>query len=139
MLTRVTDDPWIDAFRDFEAGVCLAHQPPPPSIAHSYPACTTGELGGDVFILVRGELHVLDSDGSTCIFRIGEGTVFGESTVLRHMEVREMESRAAGSWSVCCWKPRQRYDIGGHVRLVSPTNDLGCVTSTHRLSHISHT
>lgn len=46
-----------------------------------------GEVGGDVFILVRGELHVLDLDQETFLFRIPEGSMFGEATVLRHMEV----------------------------------------------------
>jgi hypothetical protein len=41
-----------------------------------------------VFILVRGELHVLDTDQQTCLLKVPEGTVFGETTVLRHMEVR---------------------------------------------------
>lgn len=54
-----------------------SHSPRPPP----------GEVGGDVFILVRGELHVVESDGSTSLFRIPEGTVFGEATVLRHLEV----------------------------------------------------
>jgi hypothetical protein len=47
-----------------------------------------GEVRGDVFILVRGELHVLDSDQKTMLFKIPEGTVFGEGTVLKHLEVR---------------------------------------------------
>lgn len=40
-----------------------------------------------MFILVRGELHVLDAD-QTFLATIPEGTVFGEETVLRHLEVR---------------------------------------------------
>ena len=51
-----------------------------------------------MFILVRGELHVLDSDQSTCMFKVSEGTVFGEATVLRHMEVRL--ARAQGGLGV---------------------------------------
>ena len=47
-----------------------------------------GEVGGDVFILMRGELHVLDIDNETFLFKIPEGTVFGEATVLQHVEVR---------------------------------------------------
>jgi hypothetical protein len=48
----------------------------------------SGETGGDVFILMRGELHMLDLDLETKLFRIPEGTVFGEGYVLRHLEVR---------------------------------------------------
>lgn len=41
-----------------------------------------------MFILVRGELHVLDNnDRSSSMFKVAEGTVFGEATVLRQMEV----------------------------------------------------
>ncbi len=42
-----------------------------------------------MFILMRGDLHVLDLDQSTFLFKVPEGTVFGEGTVLRHLEVRE--------------------------------------------------
>lgn len=51
-------------------------------------ACA-GEVGGDVFILVRGDLHVLDTDQETFLLKIPEGTVFGETTVLRHMDVSQ--------------------------------------------------
>jgi len=58
---------------------CLTHQP-------YVVTPKKGELGGDLFILVRGELHVLDTDQETFLFKIPEGAVFGESTVLRHIE-----------------------------------------------------
>jgi hypothetical protein len=48
----------------------------------------TGEPGGDVFILMRGELLQLDADKVTRLAAIPEGSVFGEGTVLRHLEVR---------------------------------------------------
>jgi hypothetical protein len=47
-----------------------------------------GETGGDVFILIRGEISMLDSDG-TFLFKVPEGTIFGEATVLRHLQVRK--------------------------------------------------
>lgn len=50
--------------------------------------CHAGESNSDVFILLRGELHVLDLDQQTFLFKVPEGTVFGEGTVLRHVEVR---------------------------------------------------
>lgn len=46
-----------------------------------------GEPGGDVFILMRGELHQLDVDRETTIAKIPEGSVFGETVVLRNLEV----------------------------------------------------
>ncbi|KAF8058454.1 esf2 [Scenedesmus sp. PABB004] len=54
-----------------------------------------GESGGDVFILLRGELHVLDLDATTCLAKIPEGSVFGEGTVLRHMEARHAAQHGA--------------------------------------------
>lgn len=56
---------------------------------------TTGEPGGDVFILMRGELLQLDVDLQTTIARIPEGSVFGETVVLRNLEVTE-------ALGVCC-------------------------------------
>ena len=47
-----------------------------------------GEPGGDVFILMRGELLQLDVDKETTIAKIPEGSVFGETVVLRNLEVR---------------------------------------------------
>jgi hypothetical protein len=41
-----------------------------------------------VFILIRGELHMVDMDKETLLAKIPEGGVFGEGTVLRHLEVR---------------------------------------------------
>lgn len=49
--------------------------------------CHPGETGGDVFILLRGELVMLDLDQTTILFRISPGTVFGEGTVIRQLEV----------------------------------------------------
>lgn len=46
-----------------------------------------GEPGGDMFILMRGELLQLDVDGSTMLAKIPEGSVFGETVVLRNLEV----------------------------------------------------
>lgn len=46
-----------------------------------------GEPGGDVFILMRGELLQLDVDRETTIAKIPEGSVFGETVVLRNLEV----------------------------------------------------
>jgi hypothetical protein len=40
-----------------------------------------------VFILLRGELVMLDLDQTTILFRISPGTVFGEGTVIRQLEV----------------------------------------------------
>lgn len=57
----------------------------------------TGEPGGDVFILMRGELVQLDVDLATRLGSVAEGSVFGEGTVLRQLEVR----RQAGSSCVC--------------------------------------
>ncbi|GBG00035.1 voltage-gated ion channel [Raphidocelis subcapitata] len=57
-----------------------------------------GEVGGDVFILVRGEVHVLDADGETLLLKIPEGSVFGEETVLRHMEGFPRAKRADNVW-----------------------------------------
>ncbi len=48
---------------------------------------SSGEAGSEVFILMRGELHVLDLDQETFLFAIPEGSVFGEGSVLRHLEV----------------------------------------------------
>jgi hypothetical protein len=46
------------------------------------------EAGGDIFILVRGELHVMDTNQEHAVFKVPEGTVFGEASVLKHIEVR---------------------------------------------------
>jgi hypothetical protein len=40
-----------------------------------------------VFILMRGELLQLDVDRETTIAKIPEGSVFGETVVLRNLEV----------------------------------------------------
>ena len=64
--------------------LCTEVLPNPSRCLHN---AAPGEVGGDVFILVRGQLHVLDLDHETFLFKIPEGTVFGESTVLRHIEV----------------------------------------------------
>lgn len=47
-----------------------------------------GESSCDLYILVRGDLHVLKDDRQTYLFRIPEGTIFGENSVVRSMEVR---------------------------------------------------
>ncbi|GFR43465.1 hypothetical protein Agub_g4548 [Astrephomene gubernaculifera] len=44
-----------------------------------------GESGGDVFILLQGELHVLAADQGTLLYCVPEGTVFGESSILREI------------------------------------------------------
>lgn len=41
-----------------------------------------------MFILMRGELLQLDVDGNTMLAKIPEGSVFGETVVLRNLEVR---------------------------------------------------
>ncbi len=46
-----------------------------------------GESSADVYILIRGDLHMLDADQETFMFTVPQGTVFGEGTVLRHIEV----------------------------------------------------
>ena len=51
-----------------------------------------GESHGDVYILIRGDMNVLNSDRRTFLFKIPEGTVFGEGVVLRRMEVRRTET-----------------------------------------------
>lgn len=56
-----------------------------------------GESGGDVFMLLHGELHVMDADQETFLFKIPEGTVFGEGTVLRRLEVRHRTGLAAAA------------------------------------------
>lgn len=67
-----------------------------------------------MFILVRGELHVLDTDQQTCLLKVPEGTVFGETTVLRHMEVRcqllVMSAREGVTTSVC-WAFRRGAEL----------------------------
>ncbi|GAX86342.1 hypothetical protein CEUSTIGMA_g13754.t1 [Chlamydomonas eustigma] len=45
-----------------------------------------GEDHCDMYILLRGEMHVLDSDRRSYLFKIPEGTVFGESGPLRKIE-----------------------------------------------------
>ncbi len=40
-----------------------------------------------MFILMRGELLQLDVDKETTIAKIPEGSVFGETVVLRNLEV----------------------------------------------------
>jgi hypothetical protein len=40
-----------------------------------------------VFIMMRGELLQLDVDKETTIAKIPEGSVFGETVVLRNLEV----------------------------------------------------
>lgn len=59
-----------------------------------------------MFILVRGEVHMLDADGETLLLKVPEGGVFGEGTVLRHMEVGGLcaaaPSPAPALASNCC-------------------------------------
>ena len=57
-----------------------------------------GEAGGDVFVLLRGELSVLDADQQTALFRIPEGTFFGEGTVLRALEGQARAKRTDNVW-----------------------------------------
>lgn len=40
-----------------------------------------------MFILMRGELHAMDLDKETMLYKLPEGSVFGEGTVLRQLEV----------------------------------------------------
>ncbi|KAF6262699.1 hypothetical protein COO60DRAFT_586187 [Scenedesmus sp. NREL 46B-D3] len=57
-----------------------------------------GETGGDVFILIRGELHMVDMDKETFLAKIPEGGVFGEGTVLRHLEGFMKAKRIVSMW-----------------------------------------
>lgn len=36
---------------------------------------------------MRGELHAMDLDKETMLYKLPEGSVFGEGTVLRQLEV----------------------------------------------------
>jgi hypothetical protein len=58
-----------------------------------------GEVGGDVFVLLRGDLSVLDADQQTALFRIPEGTFFGEGTVLRALEGQARAKRTENVWA----------------------------------------
>jgi hypothetical protein len=54
-------------------------------------------------MLLNGDLHVMDSDQQTFLFKIPEGTVFGEGSVLRRLEVGREEGRGrtdrgGGGW-----------------------------------------
>lgn len=42
-----------------------------------------------MFILMRGDLHAMDIDKETFLYKLPEGSVFGEGTVLRQLEVRD--------------------------------------------------
>jgi hypothetical protein len=46
-----------------------------------------------VFVLLRGELQVMDLDQTTPLYTVGEGAVFGEEVVLRHLQV------GTGGWT----------------------------------------
>eukprot|EP00197_Chlamydomonas_leiostraca_P011145 CAMPEP_0202859122 /NCGR_PEP_ID=MMETSP1391-20130828/1378_1 /ASSEMBLY_ACC=CAM_ASM_000867 /TAXON_ID=1034604 /ORGANISM="Chlamydomonas leiostraca, Strain SAG 11-49" /LENGTH=803 /DNA_ID=CAMNT_0049538131 /DNA_START=139 /DNA_END=2550 /DNA_ORIENTATION=+ len=45
-----------------------------------------GEINADVYILVRGDLHVMDIDRRTPLFKIPEGTIFGEAAAIRKID-----------------------------------------------------
>ena len=48
----------------------------------------SGEPQGDLYILLRGDMHVLDTDRRSFLFKVPEGRVFGEAVALRRIEVR---------------------------------------------------
>jgi len=48
-----------------------------------------GEAHSSVYILLRGEMHVLGMDRRSFLFKVPEGTVFGETVALRQMEVKQ--------------------------------------------------
>lgn len=85
------------------AGVSLdVHWCVPETASYPLNPClppAAGETGGDVFILMRGELHMVDMDKETFLAKIPEGGVFGEGTVLRHLEVH----------TACCGPPPAAY------------------------------
>lgn len=60
-----------------------------------------------MFILMRGELHVVDLDHETFLSKIPEGGVFGEGTVLRHLEVSALCLCADSKCNLLC---RQQAD-----------------------------
>lgn len=60
-------------------------------------ACT-GELSADFYILVRGDVHVMDVDRKTPLFKIPEGTIFGEATVIKRIDV---SAGPCGAFPVC--------------------------------------
>ncbi|WIA17586.1 hypothetical protein OEZ85_014411 [Tetradesmus obliquus] len=90
LLKQMADDDM------FLTDVCIRLQPYNCS-ANTY-VYQRGETGGDVFILIRGELHMVDMDKETFLAKIPEGGVFGEGTVLRHLEGFMKAKRIASMW-----------------------------------------
>ncbi|GFH08666.1 cyclic nucleotide-binding domain-containing protein [Haematococcus lacustris] len=45
-----------------------------------------GELCTDLYILVRGEVHVVDAEKRTPLYKIQENSIFGETAVLQNIE-----------------------------------------------------
>lgn len=47
-----------------------------------------GEVATDLYILIRGQLHVVVSDHNTKVVKVAEGTIFGEAGVVLSVQVR---------------------------------------------------
>jgi CRP-like cAMP-binding protein len=58
-----------------------------------------GESHDEVYILMRGEVHILDDDRKTVIYIIPVGTVFGEGVMLRR---HEGDAKARRTENVLC-------------------------------------
>jgi hypothetical protein len=58
-----------------------------------------------VFVLLRGELQVMDLDQTTPLYSVGEGALFGEEVVLRHLQVggRVLLGLLLGLVQRWCW------------------------------------
>ncbi len=48
----------------------------------------TGEHSSDLFILIRGDVYVMDDrDSQTKLVKVPEGSIFGEEGVISHLNV----------------------------------------------------
>ena len=88
----------------------------------------SGEPQGDLYILLRGDMHVLDTDRRSFLFKVPEGRVFGEAVALRRIEVRVGHEDMEGEDK----EPQDRGEGGAWLWTRNR-----CITGPHRKSSLS--
>ncbi|KXZ52320.1 hypothetical protein GPECTOR_10g952 [Gonium pectorale] len=105
-LPTIANVPLLQSMSDddvFLTDLCVRLQPTHFS-ADTF-AYMRGETGADVFILLQGELQVMASDMTTVLYCIPEGTVFGESSVLRQLADAAESGKVKRRENVFCKTP----------------------------------